>query len=813
MKSGLFLLSTALITIGAAGIITASENGNPIVRPFQVPTDKGIVEIEAVTPDIFRVTTLPADSLLPFLESQSAIISSDNPGIRSVADNDSLLIISESTRVTVDRTSGKVTFRDSEGNLLMAEADGVNNDNFLKTVTLLANPGENIYGGGERGHRLALGNDTLVMYNRQNYGYGEGDPRISQMGITVPWFSSDKGYGVLFDDFTSAVMTPGDTLTYSSETPFPLSYYFINGKGNLAGNTRGYTYLTGRQDLPPFWALGYISSKYGYHNQDETLGAVDTLRRHGYPLDGIVLDLYWYGVETDMGRLEWDKQKWYDHKGMLDSLKRMGINVVNITQPYINKKGAIDNYNMLADKGMLTKDSDGNPHDVTTWVGEAGMFDVSNPATREWLWNRLRPLTEEGIAGWWGDLGEPEVHPLTIMHHNGLSAEQYHNVYGNEWSRLIYEGLRNDFPDMRPFLMMRGGTAGLQRYSVFPWTTDVARSWEGFQPQIKLMLNSGLSGLGYMSSDIGGFAIDPTAPLDPELYTRWLQMGVFTPILRTHAQLQPEPFNFPGQEDILRDYIKMRYRWLPYNYTLAYENAAKGLPLARPLNFRGDNPDKKYAEVTDEYLWGDNILVAPVMKRGATSRKVLFPSGKWYDWFNPSLSYSGSREYTIKAPLDKLPLFVKAGSFIPQYDIPIENTSQYDPIMLTVKYFPSDKETSYTLYEDDRKSPSSIADNAYCLTTFTGKMTSRELSISIESKGDYPDMPELRMFTFEIPNVMKAPIAVTATDGADETELPSAASLEAMLYGWHYDSKTKNLFIQLPDCFKSLKASFSTAKN
>ena len=200
----------------------------------------------------------------------------------------------------------------------------------------------------------------------------------------------------------------------------------------------------------------------------------------------------------------------------------------------------IDNYNMLASKGMLMKDAEGKVHDVTTWVGDAGMFDVSNPATREWLWSRYKTLTEDGVEGWWGDLGEPEVHPLTMWHHNGESAAQYHNVYGNEWSRIIYEGFKKEFPNKRLMLLMRGGTAGLQRYNVFPWSTDVSRLWGGLQPQVKIMLNSSLSGLAYMSSDIGGFAVDPANPLDAELYVRWLQMGAFTPTFRTHAQLKPE---------------------------------------------------------------------------------------------------------------------------------------------------------------------------------------------------------------------------------------------------------------------------------
>ena len=200
-----------------------------------------------------------------------------------------------------------------------------------------------------------------------------------------------------------------------------------------------------------------------------------------------------------MGRLDWDRKKWPEPRKMLSTLKDEGVNLVAITQPYINKKGAIDNYNYLVEHGMTVRDADGNNHDVTTWVGDAGMFDVSNPQTRQWYWNRYKELTDDGISGWWGDLGEPEVHPSTIRHYNGQTAEQYHNVFGNEWCRIIYDGFKEVYPERRLLLLMRGGTAGLQRYNVFPWTTDVSRTWGGLEPQVKLMLNSGLSGLGYRS--------------------------------------------------------------------------------------------------------------------------------------------------------------------------------------------------------------------------------------------------------------------------------------------------------------------------
>ncbi|MDE6718054.1 MAG: DUF5110 domain-containing protein [Muribaculaceae bacterium] len=798
-----FALLALPLFASAAFAVTAPAPGSIATegKTTLISTPKGTVAVTPVTPDIFRISQFPAGiPALDFPKSQSAILAPQDFAISSFATPTEYVVSTPSTILKVNRLTGKISFENAAGETLLSEDGGIDNSGKLKSVTFVT-PDASFYGAGERGHSLRLNGDSLPMWNRPTYGYGAGDSRINQMNITMPVILAENGVGILFDDYNQADLTIGKTIRYTSETPKPLSYYFINGNGSLAGATTNYTALTGRQDLPPFWTLGYITSKYGYKSQDEALGVIDSLKRNGYPVDGLVFDLYWYGVETDMGRLEWNKELFPNPKGMLDSLNSMQVNTILIHQPYINKKGAIDNYNILDAASLLTHDASGNTNDVTTWVGDAGMFDISNPDTREWLWNRLKELTDDGLAGWWGDLGEPEVHPLTIVHDNGEKASEYHNVYGNEWSRLVYEGLRKDFPDMRPMLLMRGGTSGLQRYSVFPWSGDVGRSWEGLQAQIPIMLNSGLSGLGYMSSDIGGFAVDPKNPTNPELYVRWVQMGVFTPVLRTHAQAMPEPYHYEGQQDILRKFINMRYEWLPYNYTLAYENAAKGLPLARPLNFREENRDAKYADVEDEYLWGDEVLVAPVMTEGARQRKVLFPAGEWIDWNNPALRYKGGSTAVVKAPLNTLPLFVKAGSFIPQYLLPMKNVEDYNPAFLTVKYFPSDKETSFTLFDDNRKSPVSLETNDYQLTTFKGRSADGTTVISISAEGKYEGMPEGRNLTIEIPGVKK-PSAVEMSNGI---RMEEAVSLKAIrLYGWSYDAAKKTLFVRFPYDYKDL---------
>ena len=376
-------------------------------------------------------------------------------------------------------------------------------------------------------------------------------------------------------------------------------------------------------------------------------------------------------------------------------------------------------------------------HTVTIWVGQGGMFDVSNPATRLWLRNRYKSLTEEGVTGWWGDLGEPEKHPLEIRHYNGLTAEQYHNMYGNDWSRIIYDLFKKDYPDRRPMIMMRAGTAGLQRFSVFPWSTDVSRSWGGYQPQVTIMLNAGLSGLGYMSHDVGGFAVDPENKRDGELYIRWLQLGLFSPVLRTHSTYQAEPYHYKEYGDLALRLIKERYTWLPYNYTLAYENARNGLPLVRPLGFYEDDMNiARYDNIWDQYLWGRDVMVAPVMQQGAVSRDITFPEGTWVDIHHPEKRYQGHTTVNYAAPLEVLPLFARAGAFIPQANYPMENVGDYNPDRLDIVYYASEYPSSCTLFDDDLHSTGTLANDRHREIQFTSTPQGKTNYITIQGRGN-----------------------------------------------------------------------------
>lgn len=757
-------LTFLTMSMAVASAAFADNNQVSVITHAASPRS---IEVTAITDNIIRVANNPKGVQTPASQTLLAPTQDADTKIFNTPASD-IMTTASGIVVTVDKVDGAVTITAPNG-IVIADS-GVRKEVNGKEKMVITTPGdESFYGAGERGYKLNLANDTLVMFNRQNYGYTAGEDRIKQMNITMPLIISSKGYAIVFDDFAASTLTTSNPLTYTSEANNSPAYYFVNG---ITGDTRQaridnllaqLTKLTGRQELPPLWSLGYITSKYGYRTEAETRGVIDSLHRAGYPVDGVVLDLYWYGKEQDMGRLEWDKDQWPNPVKMLADLKKKGVNLVAISQPYVLQNGrAIDNYNELAPNGMFVRDSIGNPGKVTIWVGHGGMFDVSNPDTRQWLSRRYQQLTDMGVTGWWGDLGEPEVHPDSLVHFNGLKARQYHNLYGNDWSKIIYDLFKEQYPERRLMTMMRGGTVGLQRYNVFPWSTDVSRSWGGLQPQVTIMLNSGLSGLGYMSHDVGGFAIDPNNVIIPELYVRWLQLGLFSPILRTHAQQVAEPYKYPEQQHIILPLIKERYAWLPYNYTLAYENASAGQPLVRPLNYY-NSVDTSLDTISDQYLWGRDILVAPVLTEGTTQRKVTFPAGTWLDMANPANVYHGGETIDYPAPLEVIPLFVRAGSFIPRADYEMGNVGDYRTDNYTVRFYPYEGKSDGYIFEDDMSTPSTIAEGRYSLLRFNADTAADAITINMKAENgsvDFVNPKAVKNITFEVFNIASRPAAV-----------------------------------------------------
>jgi len=578
---------------------------------------------------------------------------------------------------------------------------------------------EAFYGGGSKAIDLDKRGQVLENYNQAHFDYKFGQ---TDMNIAIPLLVSSRKYGIYLDNPAKSTfdVCKTDPKLVSYRTVAGLISFFFIAAPDLDGVIAGYTHLTGRQPLPPRWALGYISSRYGYKSEREIDSVVSKTQRAGIPLDGVVFDLFWYKSDSLMGNHNWDRDSFPDPKRMLTTLSKKGVKVVPISETYITEKS--ENFKLARDRHLLTPDlaSKPEPHIFQDfWAGPAGLLDIFKPESQQLYWSFYRARIREGVSGWWFDLGEPEASTDSLRFAAGPD-NKVHNLYPLVWIKTAFDGYRRDFPQSRIFILPRSGYAGMQRYSTFPWSGDNDRSFEGLKAQIPVILNMGLSGVGYMHSDAGGFTGGGEARIDPELYSRWLEFAAFTPVMRTHADAtnySPEPI-FWDDETRLRvtQYIKLRYRLLPYNYTLAYKNTMTGRPLMLPVNyFDGDNVNLN--NINDEYLWGEQILVAPVIVKGQVQKKVLFPKGEWIG-FNDDKSYEDSA--TVSAPIDSLPLFVKAGSIIPMIS-PVTNTGQYDGGSLLLKYFMGADVGSVksTWFFDNGEDPHSLKDMRYDLITFT----------------------------------------------------------------------------------------------
>lgn len=781
--------------VSLLGAVTDWERDS---RSLRVRCEHGMVEL---TPyNDMTVKVLTTYDAMPGTERESLSVCAQPECEFEVSETgDAIVLATPGLQVSVERAGGRVAFADNAGNLILREEEGMDNSMLPRRASFAGMGDRAFYGGGYNGRGTNLEGTTLVMDNTQTGGWD--CTWSAPHNICIPFVVSASGYGLLFDDrYQGASLTPSaEGTTYLSGSLTPVAYYFVgSADGSMAGVMGNYTELTGRQPLPPYWALGYMTSRYGYRTQSEAEGIVEGIRDARLPLDCIVFDLYWQGEgNSGMGNLDWYRPNWPEPEQMMSAFAARGVRTVCITEPFFTSVSA--NYEPLCRLGYL---ADEDVHDMG-WLGapRTGLIDASNPAAMDWMWDFYSRRTAEGVTGWWLDLGEPERHDSDSRHAGG-TVEQIHNEFGDLWTARVYRGMREDFPDVRPFLMPRAGSAGMQRYSVFPWTGDIRRSFNGLKAQVPALVSAGMSGLGYMGNDVGGFAADGVGT-DPELYLRWIEMALFSPMMRTHSSLKPEP-HLPEYAEVLpavRDFLNMRYSYLPYTYTLAWENATTGMPLARPLNFH-DNAGTlaSPADSRDAYLWGRDILVAPVTDRGATSRSITFPAGKWVDLNDMSRVYAGGSTVTYTAPLETLPHFGRLGSFIARYSqSEYENTDLIDRSRVTVLCL-VDAEAGGTvssqMFDDDHLSPESLERGEWSLTTFRGKPADDGYAVSILNSGSYPGMPEVRVYTLVVPGYSGA-IASVGDETAEYRRVDDPRDFEAAGEGaYMVDDESGVLYIR-----------------
>lgn len=494
------------------------------------------------------------------------------------------------------------------------------------------------------------------------------------------------------------------------------------------------TRLTGRQPMPPRWALGYLQSRYGYQSQRQAEEITLLTREAGFPLDGIMLDLYWFGGTGQMGTLRWAPGQWPDPQGMFETFDALGVHVVPIIEPFVMADLPV--FDSLGAAGLLGTDAEGAPYVIEDfWAGPAGLLDIFQPAAIAWLWQRLRPLLAMGAGGLWSDLVEPEKHPDDLRHAPGW-APALHNAYALRWMRALYRRQQRYFPQRRWFHLIRSGYTGMQRYGAFPWTGDVSRSWGGLQAQPGALLGAGLCGVGYLHSDLGGYA--GGAP-DEARYQRWLQMGAFSPVMRLHGSvsdsIEPEPiFHSPATQARVRAAIGLRYRLMPYLYTLAWVNHRLGWPLARPLLFHYPT-DPNVGRLHEQYLWGRDLLVAPVLTPDQRERELYIPAGEWVD-FHRGTRYQGSRWIEMPLSPDYIPTLARAGCVIPLAE-PAPSLAAQRLDTLTLRWYLARQPRTYTsdLYWDDGETPQAYERDAYCLWQFTGEERQRQATLRLLRSG------------------------------------------------------------------------------
>lgn len=743
--------------------------------------------------DLLRVDFLPDSTAEP--DSTFVVIRDTMESVPvSITEDDSTLTISSPGIAAHCRKFPlRFTYRDGSGGALLREpaSGGLSADGASRWAVFALHGDEHFYGTGERGTGPDLRGQVLDVWNTQVYGYHEP---VATMKVNVPFLASSHGYALYFDNtwrgrFDLGGSDPGK-FWYIAEGG-ELTFYLIAAP-TLASQLERYTWLTGRQPLPPRWALGFIQSKFGYQNETEARSVIATMRQKRIPCDALVLDLYWF---EHMGDLSWNAARWPSPFLMMSDFRAQGVRTIAITEPYIVQPSL--NFGIAGANGYLARNELGAPYILQNWWScgcPAGLLDITNPDARTWWWSLHPPFMGSTMAGLWTDLGEPERHPEDMRNHLGPAA-RIHNIFNLLWAKTIFEGHAQTFPNRRIMNLTRSGFAGIQRYGAITWSGDVGKSFGGLAVQVPIMIGAGLSGLAYHNSDLGGFCCGTTTP---ELYVRWMQFGALGPVMRAHGASQPtEPWAFGLEaEAIVTSFIELRYRLLPYLYTLAAENTATGMPLARPLVME----DPALAGEHGSYLLGDALLVSPVVADGQRTKTVLLPAGRWADFWSDTV-YQGGTPVTVPAPLERIPLFVRAGSIIPMGPV-MQYTDERPLDTLSLAVAPSLQRTArFTLYEDDGVSLA-YETGARATTLFEAAATAGDsgttLSLSIgRCEGTFAGKLERRVHLAEVHGVASPPAAVRR-DGLLLPLRLSYAELRAGGNGYFHDPSLRRLYIHLP---------------
>lgn len=728
MKKILFLLLITSITFAQ------NANRNYLSHTWknnllEVKTSDGTYRIKPYSNKIVETSFVPNGEV--FNPNSHAVIKTPEKVNASVSKTaTSISLVTNNITVVINKAPFRITYS-NQGKVLLSEKNGYIKKDSTEILQFNLDNSEMLFGGGARALGMNRRGNRLALYNRAHYGY---ETRAELMNFCIPLVLSSKLYAVHFDNGAIG------HLDLDSKKNNTLEYETISGRKTyqvIVGDTwedlvSNYTDLTGKQPMPARWTLGNFSSRFGYHTQEEVEKTINRFQSDNIPVDAIILDLYWFGKEVKgtMGNLDWDKDQFPNPEKMIADLKAKGVKTVLITEPFILTTSS--KWQEAVDKKVLVTDKSGKPATWDFYFGNTSVVDIFKPEGNQWFWNVYKRLINQGVGGMWGDLGEPEVFPSKVVTAAG-KADEVHNIYGHNWAKLIADGYKKDFPNQRPFILMRAGYSGSQRFGMMPWSGDVSRSWGGLQSQMEIALQMGMQGMAYMHSDLGGFAGDY---FDNELYLRWLQYGVFNPIFRPHAQ--EDVASEVAYKDVhtkakAKKAVELRYQLLLYNYTLAFDNNQKGTPLMRPLFYEEPTNEKLFNE-KESYFWGNAFLIKPITKAGVTSTEVYFPkSNNWFDFYSGKKYAAGSTETVVVAETS-IPTFVRGGSFVPMIET-IQNTSKYslDNFNLHFYFDDSVKTSTGKVYNDNGETPNAFEKGQFEILNFKGNSNGKELIIKLST--------------------------------------------------------------------------------
>ena len=666
-------------------------------------------------------------------------------------EEDRCVVDAGALRVEIARVNSAVRFVTGPGDEIAADA-GNGAVTFEADRVLLRkrrHPDERHAGFGERS-KLDQTTGTKTFWNVNAKLYG---PEADGMYCSVPIFLAHRPsvtYGFYLNalGWSQIHADPGADTWVAEVAGRELDYLVVHGDDPAAVLER-LTALLGRIELPPRWAIGYHQSHWGYDSAPTVRAVADEFERRRLPCDAFHLDIdYMDGFRV----FTWDPEGFPDPAGLLGELGRRGLRCVTIVDPGVKLEPGNGVFDSGLERDAFVRDSDGSHVSGYVWPGQCVLPDFLRPDVRDWWGDLHTVLVDAGVAGIWNDMNEPALYakpigtdPDAVLIEVFTDAQQgpadrrvahadVHNVYGLSMVRTASEALARLRPDARSFFLTRSGFAGIQRYAAV-WTGDNTASWDHLRMTLPMLCNLGLSGVPFVGADIGGFWADAT----PELYARWIQAGVLYPMMRghSHRDTRPnEPWEFGDEvEDVARRALGLRYELRPYLYTLFHEAATTGSPVLRPLLWTF-SADQRAAAIEDEVLLGDAILAAPVLAPGQRSRNVYLPTGRWYDWWSGE-AYDGPTEVEVDAPLDRLPLFGRAGTVVPTAtagDDGNGDDGNVDDSAITLRVFPGDGEGS--IYDDDGES-FAYRHGAFALRRYRVRSDAASVTVSLSAvEGD-----------------------------------------------------------------------------